>query len=138
MFDSSTLPILGSMKNIPLQNGFKEFALAILKSGKITRIKHDLSPLINQMVENEDFIFSILPELLDGKSFAKLSFLLTIQQWLGPIIEMVILADRVQALREKGHVASLVRIFDRHLSPRSNLLMAYKRFDFHMERSISS
>ena len=124
-FDSSSLPFLGSMKGIPVHLGFGAFVRAILltRTGQRTSQRDEI---MKGLLEGEMNFTSILPELKDPDSFRKLSFLLVIQRLLGPCYEMLILADRVQWLRELGYAASLTRIFDRNISPRSYLVSSHK------------
>ncbi|KGG50076.1 hypothetical protein DI09_8p150 [Mitosporidium daphniae] len=122
LFDSSSLPFLGSMKAVPVHLGFGAFARAIFG--------HERKPFQGgEKFKNlTDACFNaILPELQSSDAFRKLSLLFAIQRLLGPCYEMLILADRVQWLRELGYIGSLIRIFDRKVSPRSYLVSAYKQ-----------
>ena len=47
-------------------------------------------------------------------------------QLFGPLLEALVLIDRLLYLRELGHTAALVPLFDPSLSPRSYALVAVK------------
>ena len=101
-----------SLQKVP-QSHLRPFAEYAVKATE--RLMLDLN-----LEENQDLI-----ENLSGQWWNVVTFY-SLRLVLAPVIETVVLLDRVLSLQERGFGAALIPIFDPELSPRNHVLLAVK------------
>lgn len=74
-----------------------------------------------KLEENKEVIDDLTAQWWNVVTFYSLRLMLA------PVIETVVLLDRMLSLYERGHGAALVPIFDPELSPRNHILIAVKK-----------
>lgn len=92
---------------------------------KTVKIDDDLLKLIQDETKMEEFYAQFRPNK-DG-IIQSVQCYWSLRALLGPIIEALVLVDRILYLHEQGRKAYLLRIFEYKVSPRSVVIISHKK-----------